>query len=71
MVDLQAVGFAADHAGSVALVDEGSESAPFPAAPDLSSLLPGVLLVAFPPAPPAWPPVALRAGVDGGPALRA
>ena len=48
MVDLQPVGCAADHAGPVALVDEGSEPAPFPAAPDLPSLLPGALPVPFP-----------------------
>jgi hypothetical protein len=47
MVDLQAVGSAADRAGLVALVDEGSKPAPFPAAPDLPSLFPGALPVAF------------------------
>jgi hypothetical protein len=48
MVDLQAFGSAADHAGLVALVDEASEPAPVPVAPDLSSLLPGPLPVPFP-----------------------
>jgi hypothetical protein len=48
MVDLQAFGAAADHAGLVALVDEGSEPAPVPTAPDLSSLFPGTLPVPFP-----------------------
>jgi hypothetical protein len=48
MVDLQPFGSAADHAGLVPLVDEDSESAPVPAAPDLSSLLPGPLPVPFP-----------------------
>jgi hypothetical protein len=41
MVNLQAFGSAADHAGLVTLVDEGSESAPVPAAPDFPSLFPG------------------------------
>ena len=43
VVNLEAVGSAADHAGLVALVDEGSESAPVPAAPDLPPLFPGAL----------------------------
>jgi hypothetical protein len=53
MVNLQAIGAAADHAGLVPLVDEGSESAPFPTAPDLPSLFPGMLPVPFPFAPGA------------------
>jgi hypothetical protein len=48
MVNLQPVGAAADHAGLVALVDEGSEPAPVPTAPDPSSLFPGTLPVPFP-----------------------
>jgi hypothetical protein len=50
MVDLQAFGAAADNADSVAVVHEGSDASPFPAAPDLPPLVPRSLPVPFPPA---------------------
>jgi hypothetical protein len=47
VMDLQPVGSTADHAGPIALVNEGSESSPFPAALDLAPGFPAALLVAL------------------------